>query len=300
MPNLKAYLCNCLIGGHKVTQYPDGGWVRDRIELNLSGYDVILKQKKNVVIGNINDLKGNCCYTTDVIIRNVSKKDRDKATEIVMDISILLSMICESWIGPLKLEYPEGSGLYTTNSFIGATQFFRPVLEIRDGEKVYNFIQLVWKQYQKVKKKRKIKELVHYLCLAELPENPVELQLIIAFTMLENLKDTWARSKKIPFVNGFFRKVGNNLNVNLKKTPSYRFKELLRSMLKDMKMKRGLERIVGLRNDLIHSGLSRRTPQSQLKTYEVCRDIIREYLLRLLGYSGKYHPYSEPNIVKKI
>lgn len=300
MPNLRAHLCNCLIGGHKVTQGPDDGWTRDRIEWNLDGFDVCLQQKREIAVGNVTKFNNAWHHTTDVVVNQVGKNDRKKAMETVIDLSILLSFICECRIWPFKWEYPDGSGRYGINTSVGTAQYFRPVIEIRNGEAVYSFVHNVWNEYKKAKKKRKFKELVHYLALTELPENPIELKLIIAFTIFENLKNTWARTKRIPFAAGYFRNMSHPPKANIKKEPKYGFEEMLHSMLKNVKMKKGLKRIVKLRNDLIHSGLSRRPFQSQLKTYEVCKDIIREYLLRLIGYCGEYHPYSKPNTTKTI
>jgi hypothetical protein len=300
MPNLRAHLCNCLIGGHKAKQEPNGDSILDTIEWNLDGYEVSLRQKKEIAIGSVSKYKNEWHHTTDVVIHDVSPEHHDTAKELVFDLSILLSFICESRIWPFKLEYPDGSGLCVKNPSVGTTQYFRPVINIRDGEAVYNFVHNVWNGYKTVKLKRKLKELFHYLILTELPDIPVELMLIIVFTMLENLKDTWARSRKIPFASGFFRKVSHYPRASIKRAPIYGFEDMLHSMLKEMNMRRGLKRIVRLRNDLIHSGLSRRSSQSQYNTYEVCRDIIREYLLRLIGYSGEYFPYSEPNTVKTI
>lgn len=300
MATLRAYLCNCLIGGRSAAEHADGGLRKDTIIWNLNGYDVHLQQKKNIVSGDISKLIGTICYTTDVVAHGVRPKDRQKAMDTVCDLSILLSLVCESRIWPFRWEYFDGRRSYADNPSTGTAQFYRPPLNIRDGDTVHSFVATVWQSYSRVKKKRRIRELVHYLCLMELPENPLQLKLIIAFTILENLKDTWARSRRIPFAGGFFRKVSSPPKANPKKEPKYAFEDMLREMLREMKMRRGLRRIIKLRNDLIHSGLSRRSDRTQFRIYDVCRDIIREYLLRLIGYSGDYHLYSDPNAIKTI
>ena len=184
MPKLKAHLCNCLIGGKSITHYPGGRWTRDTIIWNLNGYELNLKQKRDFASGSIQEFLGGFYYTTDVIVHDVSKQDRKKAMDIVCDLSILLSLVCESRIWPFKWEFIDRTHEYSTNASSGIANFFRPALEIRDGEAIHNFIDKVWNGYQKEKKRRKIKELTHYLCIADTPGNPVELQLIIAFTML--------------------------------------------------------------------------------------------------------------------
>lgn len=63
-------------------------------------------------------------------------------------------------------------------------------------------------------------------------------------------------------------------------------------------MKRGLKRIIKLRNEIIHSGLSRLSFSSKISLYNRGHDIIREYLLRLLNYQGRY--YINDSNMKKI
>ena len=161
MPNLRAHLCNCLIGGHTITRNPDGGFTRDKIEWNLDGFEVCLQQNGEIATGNVSKFKSEWHYTTDVVVYQIAKKNRIKAMDVVVDLSILLSFICECRIWPFKWEYPDGSGRYGTNPSVGTAQYFRPVIEIRDGEAVFNFVRNVWDGYKKVKSKRKLKELVH-------------------------------------------------------------------------------------------------------------------------------------------
>jgi hypothetical protein len=106
------------------------------------------------------------------------------------------------------------------------------------------------------------------LAIAELPSQLLETQLIQIFVVMENLKYTYARAKKHPFMEGFFRKISSPPKPNL-------------------------NRVIDLRNEIIHSGLSRKPPRTLIRTYEICQDIVREYLLRLLGYDGEYLIYSQ-------
>jgi len=57
-----------------------------------------------------------------------------------------------------------------------------------------------------------------------------------------------------------------------------------------------LRRITNLRNEIIHFGLSRKPYTSLRKNYDFCHDIVREYLLRLLGYKGEYLIYSKESM----
>ena len=120
------------------------------------------------------------------------------------------------------------------------------------------------------------------------------------FVALENLKGTYAKSKGIPYHGGYFRKADGQQCLNLSRAPKYSFEELLELMFKEKGIKKGLKRIITLRNDIIHSAISKRPFNSQLKTYEACHEIIRKYILRLLEFNGSYQSYENPNSLIKI
>ncbi len=61
-----------------------------------------------------------------------------------------------------------------------------------------------------------------------------------------------------------------------------------------------LKSVVNLRNDIIHTALSERSYDEQYKTYTDCRNLIAEYLLRLLGFKGSFNLFNESGIGKKI
>ncbi|EFK05664.1 conserved hypothetical protein [delta proteobacterium NaphS2] len=300
MADLRAFICNCIIRGDKFSLKENGGRIRNHLELRLSGYLVDLYQAEKVILGNRSDLINRWNHTTELVISNVIPEHVNKVKNIITDLTNLLSFINVSRIWPYGWEYPDRSGLKSFTSTIGTTQYFRPVIDIDDGSKVSDFIHQIWRPYQKNKRKRKLPELIDYLIQADLPQQPVELRLAILFVVLENLKDTWARVQRIPYAHGYFRKISNPPKPNIRKEPTYSFEELLAQMLKSVGMRRGLKRIIKLRNQIIHSGLSRRPFRSNQKTYENCQDIVREYVLRLLKFSGSFYPYTSPNVVKII
>jgi hypothetical protein len=114
------------------------------------------------------------------------------------------------------------------------------------------------------------------------PEQPIELRLLLAVVTVESLKTTYARSRHIPFVNGRFRQPNNR---------PYSFEELVRMMLKDVGMKRGLQRLTDLRNEVIHTALVRGSLRTNERRFRRIHDLLREYLLRLLGYHGPWLSY---------
>ncbi len=60
-----------------------------------------------------------------------------------------------------------------------------------------------------------------------------------------------------------------------------------------------LSAIVKLRNEIIHSGISQISFEHQKEIYDNCQDLIREYFLRLLGYTGDFRLYSSHGMTTK-
>ena len=78
------------------------------------------------------------------------------------------------------------------------------------------------------------------------------------------------------------------------------FKALLLDMFKQVNMPSpDLSAIVDLRNDIIHSGISQTSGDHQQDIYDNCQDLVREYLLRLLGYTGNFLLYSGRGMTSK-
>ena len=66
-------------------------------------------------------------------------------------------------------------------------------------------------------------------------------------------------------------------------------------------MRRGLKQVVALRNEIIHSGLSRKPPGRQWQMYERIQDIVREHIFRLFGYRGEFFTYaSQGTATRKV
>lgn len=143
------------------------------------------------------------------------------------------------------------------------------------------------RNYLRLERARKLPLVIDYLVRAEQPGQPMEIQLLIAFVVLENLKSTYAKSASIPFKKGFFRKIPRPQ----RGSDTYSFEELLQLMFRDVGMRKGLKRIIRLRNQIIHSGVSHRTYSWQRAKYEHLQYLIREYLLRLMRYNGEYLTY---------
>lgn len=285
MSDLRAYVANCLIGGHTITQN-GGSWTRDTVELNCDGQIVVLKQKAGVVTGSVSELRGRFCETTEILVKNIPPDDVPKTLAVIDRICWLLSFAGLSSVLCYSYDYPDGSIHKVRDTVLRVANFFRPTLEIRDGGVIKSFVEQTYPNFVRLEKSRKLNVVIDYLLQAERQNQPTECRLIFAFVLLESLKDTYARSKAIPYLKGFFRK---------QSTPNgakYSFEELLHMMFREVRMRRGLKRIVKLRNEIIHSGLSQRSHHQRWVMYEKVHDLLREYILRLLGFHGTYLVYS--------
>lgn len=293
-----AYYANCLSGGDTISADPGGGWIRDKIIWNFNGHKIILHQNKDIITKPIGELRNIWIASSKLIIKNIPLSKVKYAENISKDIGWLLSFAGYSRVCVYGNEYPSGSGSLKLFSTVGVSRYFRPTIDIRHGKKVKDFIEQCLPNYRKLKRKRKLPEIFDMLISSE-ASIPIELRLVSVFIALESLKDTFAKVNGIPYANGFFRILSTPPKANIGKEKIYSFEKLLSLMLKEYNIEKGLKRIITLRNDLIHSGISRRPYASKMKIFETCHDVIRLYLLKLLGYSGKYCCYSKPNTLLK-
>lgn len=285
---LRASVANCLMGGDSITHTGDS-WIRDLVEFDCGGYQFKFRQKPEVINRDFDRYKGTFFETTEVTVAGVAEDKVQEVKTAIERICWLLSFAGTCQVVPFEYEYPNGSGLTHTFAVLGAAQYFRPVFEISDGTQVKSFVEQTYNQYARLEQQRKLNVIVHYLNQAEAPApQPMEIKLILVFVALESLKHTFAESQGIPF-DGFFRK--STLNRNGKYL-TYYFGELVKMMLAEVGMTYDLAAAKKLRDNLIHSGLSVEPYNVQSALYADVHDLIREYLLRLLGYRGCYSPYA--------
>lgn len=293
MARLIAHVANCLIAGDEITHHADGSWIRDVVSFKCNKWVFKFRQHPNVVKRDIEPLKGTFCNTSNVEVDGVNPNQVNKVLEILEDICWLLSFTCESKVVCYGHEFEDSKHF---KSIFGSANNFRPPIEIADGTAVKNFIEQTYPVFKKLNKKRKLKVIFDYLIHADELNQPSEIRLLLLFTTLEGLKDTYAKELGLPYIDGFYRKASKKQG---KKGETYKFEELLKIMMKSAGMYKGLKQIVELRNEIIHSGLSRKSHSQQWKMYERIQDIIREYLIRLLGYEGNFFTYSSRGMLSK-
>ena len=262
--------------------------VRDTINFEVAGRVFTLKQHRHVINGNLQEVVGQFCDTSELMIKNVRE---DEIAELELDIHRLcwlLSFACLSEVVFYGYDYPANQNTERRLAANGKLDFFRPTLQIRDGKVVKSFIEQTFNNYTSLESSRKLYVVIHYMLLIETNSLPIEAKLALSFVLLENLKSSYAHSKNIPYINNFFRK-GPNPN---KKSATYGFSELLKMMLNEVGMTNDLSMVKKTRNEIIHSGLTELPYDEAHKLYDEIHDLIREYLLRLLDYRGEYLIYS--------
>ncbi len=287
MPELRAHVANCLVNGDSLTRSAtDNRVVRDTIEIVCDGKLIHIRQKSEIVhSSSFNEFKGKFLETTTIYIFSVSESEIDNALKIVYRLCWLLSFACLSRVVCYGYDYSDTKSV--RNSVFGTTEFFRPTLDIMNGEIIKKYLEQTYPIFKKLERSRKLNVVFDYLIQASRSGQPTEARLIYTFIALESLKSTYAKSTNIPFINGFFRKGSE------KRSPAYKFEELLYKMLKEMKMRRGLKRIISLRNSIFHSGLSQTSHRTNFAMYEKINTLISEYVLRLLKYRGEYLTYAK-------
>ena len=280
-----AQVANYFGKGNTRTYYQDGGWSLNVLCLKLGKYQIRVVQDRSVISNKIKP-EGSI-HTTDIEVAGVEKFE--DGVRVVNDLCRLLSFASFSQVTPFQYSFP---GRRIRFNISAQAMCFRPLIEIMDGNETQAYLEKTWMSYRKNKRSRKLAEVIDMLTITELPVQPLEVRLAQIFIIMENLKSTFARKSRIPFYKGFFRDC-RCPNKPLHKQQTIGFEMLLTLMFKDVGMKPSLRRVIKLRNEIIHFGLSRKPYRSLIKDYEYCHDIVREYLLRLLRYEGDYLLYSK-------
>jgi hypothetical protein len=265
------------------------------IRLNVDNIDFEIHQHPELIT-NFRDYEGQQIQSTSIWVRNLNKTDFDRVESIVRDFSELLSFACAAQIRKYAYKYDQVTPSEAGHAIPGVCQFGKPVLPRPVGDvAVRVFLEKTWANYHRLRDVRQLHVVIDYLALNQLRGIPQELQLMMTFTTLENLKGTYAKSKGIPFIKPAFRKISNPPKSDPAREPRYSFESLLGQMLLDMGMKPALSKVIELRNEIIHSGISQISFDQQNEILGFSQDLIREYLLRLLGFTGSYCSYAEPN-----
>jgi len=296
MSDVLALFANFPSVGEEFTKI-EGRSVRNLIRLNLDGFEIEIHQDHNIVIEGISKLRGCWIHTSNVLVKKVPKARLPFVKTLLGDLADILAFESGSPVHFFGYEFPAESGLWHRWNSFGELDPSWSIAEHLLETSVSGFVEGVWPRYRALKKERRLRTVIEYLVQADKSDQFLELRLVIGFLILENLKDTYVRVAGIPFYKGYFRRIKTG-RTSLSEAPRYSFEALLTEMLKEQRTRRGIKRIVKLRNELIHSGVSRLPYRSARKIYIDMMQLIREYLLRLLRYKGAYISYG--GTVRKV
>lgn len=287
MHDLRAFVSNFPAAG-TAARIDESGNRIEFLRLDLEGYQVEVQQVFVPRPRKLKEFRGQKISTTEILVRGVKEKHLSKALKMCDRLCWLMSLAGLTMACRYAYEYPDGMAK-NKGPVIGALNIFRPTLELANAQAIETYLQNGYLPFKKYEKRRDLRAVVSYLANVHSHEMPLQLKLIGCFVVLESLKATYASEQSIPFINGAFRK-GQN-----RKSPVYKFEELLMLMFQEYGVKYGLKRIIKLRNDIIHTGYTTRPFKQQLKQFDRVNDILRVYLLKLLEYEGDYPVFSKAN-----
>lgn len=289
--DLHGFFLNCFIGGETGTIQSDGRWIRDKIELLFGEYDIMITQRPWVIKAKARDYRGKAVHTTTVVVRNVQVEERETVLELLQGLSFLLSFATCSNVALYGWEHQNSQPAGQRWSVVARMGYFRPPFDIHDGTAIRTYLERVWQGYFKLEETRELRVAIDLFVLAETRSLPLELKLATMFILLENLKSTFANEQSYAFKDGCYRKASGK---------PWSFKALLFDMFKVVGMSSpNLSAIVNLRNEIIHSGISQTSHDHQEEIYDSCQDLVREYFLRLLDYTGDFRLYSGRGMTPK-
>lgn len=281
-----AHVANCLLIGEEAIDLGGDAWFRGRIRLTLDGRSVDVRQQQWVVHGTSwSDVRGEWRYTTDVVVDDVTEAERDGVFQLCERLAELLGFATASEVPVFGWEHAVGSPVAYKRSTIAAINYFIPVVDTREGEVVRLFIERTWAGFGRERDRRKLPAVFHYLALADRDGTPLELKLAILFIVLEQLKHSFAVSNGYVFIRPRFHVPGTTMPT---RGSGRGFEALLGEMFRAVGMNPALATVVDLRNEILHSGLSARPFLELARIEGDTLMLIREYLLRLLGYSGDF------------
>lgn len=227
----------------------------------------------------------NLCTAT-VDISSAAEADADAWVARLQALCELLGFATESRVGVYSVLWQE-SGASRATATIGSIEKFRPVFA--DGASIADFVDQVYSNYVGLRSTRQLNVAIDYLANTAVLGIAIEIKLIGLFVLMENLKHTWATEQGFPFIRGFFRLHGATAA-----SPGRRqsFRQLADGMFAAVGMPPTPQDFIDLRNEIIHSGLIVMAMPDKIALMERLVGTHREYLLRLLGFSGSFYDYS--------
>ena len=281
---LKAKINNFISIGELI---PDGkgGKYGGLIKTEIRGHPIEIRVDREFVVGcQDSDHLGKDIPTALLLAPSADKSDRERWE---LDMTMLCEMLsfstnCRINVTAIQWDDDPVTRLQTGGNING---FNHPFI---NGFSISNFVTRCFSSYATLRDSRQLNVVVDYLYHASMPGAAIELQLAAAFILMENLKHTWATNHGYPKFGNNYHQIGS---VATNKGPRLTFKNLLDDMFSAVGAGPTPQDFIDLRNELIHSGLLNLsvTDKTDLRKRIITNQ--RDYLLRLLGYTGKFYGF---------
>jgi hypothetical protein len=268
-----------------------GSWSLNHIPWRLAQFDVDLYQRPVFLGERLVPLLGQQVHTTDIFVRNVDPSELEKAKRVVNDLCWLLSLARLSQVTPFSYRYQNSVRVNRSDRIM---MDFRAPISHFEGAGTQTFVAETWSAYRTLKTRRDLQEFIDYLTIAERPDQPIEVRALLVSVVIEGLKATYARSKGIPYVNNFFRTKKRTKKTN--ELIAYSFADLVKEMLAEVGMPPMQKRLVAMRNEIVHFGLSDLDVKTLANRYAMGMSLVTRYMFRLMGYNGAMHDYQANRI----
>ena len=275
---LRAFVMNSKVHGESFSEEVDGKSVRDTLVFTCDGQRFVMKTKPDQL--------------AEILVENVVPGQKEATMEAVKRICWLLAFATQSQVACYGHDYPDGSPHKVRNGVHRAGQNADPVIEPADGSAIRMFVDRAYPQFKALEGARSLKVVIDYMLQAARPGLPMECRLVFLSVLLENMKHTYGTQLKFASKGGKF--------VDPVTKGRLDFQEMMNRMFGAEGMTPNLQPLVGLRNDVLHTGMVNMTIQQQKAQYDAATDLIREYLLRLLGFKGTFNVSGSGGSVKTI
>lgn len=278
MSNLRAYVMNSKVQGESFSEEVDGKGIRDTSVFTCEGQRFILQTKPEQL--------------AEILVENVAPERVPATMEAIERICWLLALATQSQVACYGHNYPDGSPHKVLNSIHRPGQNADPVIDPADGAAIRKFVNQAYAQFKALGSARSLSVVIDYMLQAARPGLPMECKLVFLSVLLENLKHTYGTQQQYAFRSGKFIDPATNASLS--------FKNMMTRMFGAEGMTPSLKPLVDLRNEVLHTGVASLTHAQQKIQYDAATDLIREYLLRLLGFKGNFNVSPTGGSVKTI
>ena len=278
MSNLRAYVMNSKVQGESFSEEVDGKVVRDTSVFTCEGQRFILQTKPEQL--------------AEILVENVGPQQVTATMEAIERICWLLAFATQSQVACYGHNYPDCTPHKLLNSIHRPGQEADHVINPADGAAIRKFVDQTYPQFKALESARSLKVVIDYMLQAARPGLPMECKLVFLSVLLENLKHTYGTHLQYAIKGGKFVDPVTKARLG--------FQDMMNLMFSAVGMAPGLQPLVDLRNEVLHTGVASLTHAQQKLQYDAATDLIREYLLRLLGFKGNFDVSPTGGSVKTI